>query len=358
MPRNDPLELVRETLAGRPAWLVGGALRDRALGRPTADLDIVIDGDCREAAGMLARAAGKATSFALSEEFGAWRVVARDGSWQIDVESLRGGSLEADLALRDFTVNAVAEPLEGGVPIDPLNGLGDLAAGRLRMAGPRAFVDDPLRVLRMVRIAVELELEPEPETKLCAREQVPGLLTVSPERVFIELRRTLDAPSALRGLGLLDEVGATATVLPELEATRDVQQSHFHHLDVHGHTLAVLERTIALQADPASLLGDRQGEAVAALLAEPLADGLTRGGAMRWGALLHDAAKPLTRAVRAGDGRVTFIGHDAQGAELARELGIAPGPRLGEILEELSRARYAGEIDTRAQALEHARALK
>src|SRR5579864_4245042 len=102
MPRNDARELIRSTLAGRQAWLVGGALRDQARGRPTADLDIVVEGDAGETAGLLARAAGRASSFALSEEFGAWRVVPRDGSWQIDVESLRGDSLAADLALRDF----------------------------------------------------------------------------------------------------------------------------------------------------------------------------------------------------------------------------------------------------------------
>ncbi len=215
MPPNDPRELIRSTLAGRPAWLVGGALRDAARGRPTADLDIVVDGDAGETARTLARAAPRASSFALSEAFGAWRVVARDGSWQIDVESLRGGSLEADLALRDFTVNAVAEPAEGGPRIDPLGGLRDLAEHRLRMAGPRAFIDDPLRVLRLVRVAVELGLEPEPETRLAARAQAPGLSGVSPERVFVELRRIIDAPGAVAGLGLLDDLGATAVVLPE-----------------------------------------------------------------------------------------------------------------------------------------------
>jgi len=108
------LQAARAALAGRTAWLVGGALRDRLLGRPTADLDVVIDGDPADAARVLARACGPAARFALSEEFGAWRVVARDGSWQIDVERLRGESLGDDLALRDFTVNAIAEPLRGG----------------------------------------------------------------------------------------------------------------------------------------------------------------------------------------------------------------------------------------------------
>jgi poly(A) polymerase len=352
----DALNAARAALAGRPAWLVGGAPRDRALGRDVLDVDVVIDGDTAEAARAVARAAGRAACFALSEEFGAWRVVARDRSWQVDVEPLRGGSLEADLALRDFTINAIAEPLAGGEPIDPLGGLADLDDRRLRMAGPSAFADDPLRVLRLVRIAIELDLNPEPSTLAVARAHAGGLDGVSGERVFMELRRILAAPLALRGLELMGDVGATAAVLPELEALRGVEQSRFHHRDVYGHTLEVLDRTIALQGDPAASLEgghgepsgpggradagapDRRatevghsegpanrdaidaaaGQELVALLAEPLADGLTRGEALRWGALLHDAAKPLTRAVRPIDGRVTFIGHDVRGAELAQ----------------------------------------
>jgi poly(A) polymerase len=324
------LQAARAALAGRRAWLVGGAVRDRLLGSETLDLDVVVDGDPAEAARAVASAAGRAACFALSEEFGAWRVVARDSGWQVDVEPLRGGSVEADLAGRDFTINAIAEPIGGGSPIDPLGGLEDLAAGRLRMAGASAFADDPLRVLRLVRIAVELGLEPEVETLRSARAHADALKRVSAERVFMELRRIIAAPQALRGLELMGELGSTAVVLPELEALRGVEQSRFHHSDVYGHTLEVLDQTVALTAawvgdapEPGAvlgagaLLGEHRAE-VAALLAEPLADELTRGDALRWGALLHDAAKPLTREIRPADGRVTFIGHDMRGAELAR----------------------------------------
>jgi poly(A) polymerase len=477
---DDLLELIRAALAGRPAWLVGGAVRDRLLGRDTQDYDVVLDGDPRAAARAIAGAAGRAsvgraTAFALSEEYGGWRVVARDGSWQIDVERLRGDSLEEDLALRDFTVNAIAEPLgepgggaggggRGGAAIDPLGGVEDLAQRRLRVAGPRAFAQDPLRVLRLVRLAVELDFEPDASTRALARTHAAGLSAVAGERVFVELGRILDAPGAVHGLELMGEVGATPVVLPEVDALRDVEQSRFHHLDVYDHTLEALTQTIALQQDPAVLVGGERGRELAALLAEPLADRVTRGGALRWGALLHDAAKPLTREVRPTDGRVTFIGHDALGAqlagevlarlrasarlqahvaalvrhhlrlgflvhepqplarrrvyaylracepvevdvtllsvadrlatrgdraqeaidahlclartmltdalawradgpprplvrgdELARELGVPEGPRLGRLLEELAAARYAGEIATRAQALDHAR---
>jgi poly(A) polymerase len=323
---SEGLRAARTALAGRRAWLVGGAVRDRTLGRSTADVDLVVDGDPAEAARAVARAAGRTPCFALSEEFGAWRVVARDRSWQIDIEPVRGGSLEADLALRDFTVNAIAEPIDGGGPIDPLGGLRDLAAQRLRMAGPGAFADDPLRVLRLVRVAVELDLEPEAATLRCARAHSGALEGVSAERVFMELRRIVAAQGAIRGLRMSGELGATAVVLPELEALRGVEQSRFHHRDVYGHTLEVLDRTIALTAACGSY--GRELEAflsphlaeVGSLLAEPLADEMTRGDALRWGALLHDVAKPLTRDVRPADGRVTFFGHDIRGAEVAREV--------------------------------------
>jgi poly(A) polymerase len=327
----DALEIVRAGLAGRPAWLVGGAVRDRALGRPVADLDVVLDGDPGEGARVIAQAAKRAgvgtACFALSEQFGAWRVVAREGSWQVDVEALRGGSLDADLALRDFTVNAIAEPLDGGAQLDPLGGLEDLHAGRLRLAGSDAFKDDPLRVLRLVRVAVELDLQADSTVLAAAREQAARLLDVSPERVFLELRRVIASPRALRGMETMADLGVTAVVLPELDTTRGVEQSRFHHLDVYGHTLEVLERTIALttagqwsRSEAGAALGVEHSEPLQAILAEPLADGMTRAEALRWGALLHDAAKPATRSVRTLDRRVTFMGHDVLGADLARDV--------------------------------------
>lgn len=334
---SDPLDLARSALNGREAWLVGGAIRDRLLGRPMLDVDVAIDGDPGEAARAIAataRSAGQhAACFALSEEFGAWRVAAPGDAWQIDVEGLRGGSLAADLALRDFTVNAIAEPLGGGEPIDPLGGREDLRLGRLRCASPDAFADDPLRVLRLVRVAVELGLEPDSQTLNLAREQALGLQRISPERVFLELRRILACDRAVQGLAMTEEVGAAAVVLPELVDLRGVQQSRYHHRDVHGHTLEVLERAVALttvtqsagqlerdRREILATLGQESAVAVGSLLREPLADGLTRGEALRWGALLHDAAKPATRAVRPLDRRVTFFGHDVLGAQLARDV--------------------------------------
>jgi len=310
------LQAARAALAGERAWLVGGAVRDRLLGRlPIDDLDLVIDGDVRSAARALARI-GDGTAFALSEAFGAWRVTAPRTGWQVDLMPLAGASIEEDLARRDFTVNALAEPLRGGELVDPDGGLADLEARRLRMVSPAAFDDDPLRVVRLARLACELGLDPEAATVAAARIRAPRLSEVAPERVFAELRRLLVTPAALEGLDLMDRLGVTAAVLPELAAVRGVKQSRFHHLDVYEHTLAVLVELMALEHDPTDAFGELAG-AVSEVLREPLADELTRGQALRLGALLHDVGKPQTRAV-ASDGRVTFRGHDDLGAQQAR----------------------------------------
>ncbi len=316
---SAPLELIRGSLAGTGAWLVGGVLRDELLGiGPAADLDLVIDGDVRGAALALARAAG-AAAFELSGEFGAWRVAARDRSWQADLNPLRGGSLAADLALRDFTVNAIARPLAGGELIDPLGGVDDLGAGRLRLAGAQALSADPLRTLRLVRLTCELGLAPDPATAGAARAAAPGLERVAAERIFGELKRILAGRRAVAALRLARDLGLTAVILPELDAMDGVEQNRFHHRDVAGHTFEALDAMIDLERDPGSLLGDQHAAAISALLAAPLGDELTRGQALRFGVLLHDVAKPQTRGL-APDGRVTFAGHDERGASMAREI--------------------------------------
>ncbi len=315
---KDLVASVREALEGVPAWLVGGAVRDRLLARPTTDLDVVVDGDVRAAARRLARAI-RGAPFELSDAFGSWRVMAADRSWQADLSPLRGGSLQDDLALRDFTVNAMAEPLHGGERVDPHGGASDLAARRLRAVGPRSIADDPLRALRLVRLAAELGLIVEPKTGALARAQAADVAQVAQERVFAELKRILAGDGVVASLSLMDELGLTAAVLPELAELHGVQQSRYHHADVHDHTIEVLEQTLALEADPGALLGAEHAAALRGLLAEPLADDLDRGLALRLGALLHDAAKPATRAQRE-DGSPAFPGHDREGAGLARDV--------------------------------------
>jgi poly(A) polymerase len=300
---------------GTPAWLVGGAVRDRLLGRRTSDFDVVVAGDAAPLARAVARGA-RGHAVELSEAFGAWRVVGRDRCWQLDLMALGGSTIEQDLGRRDLTVNAIAEPLGGGDLVDPFGGIADLEARILRAVSVAAFLDDPLRVVRLARLACELGFEIELGTAEAARAVAPRLPAVSPERVFEELRRLLCADRAPDGIGLLGALGIAAAVLPELAALDGIDQSRFHHLDVLGHTQLVLAETIRIVDDP-ELLGtsDSQASALSALLAAPFANGLTRGQALRFGALLHDIAKPQTRDVT-DEGRVTFIGHDRAGAEL------------------------------------------
>jgi poly(A) polymerase len=310
---SPPLDVLAEL--GERAWLVGGALRDELLGRETTDADVVIDGDVRAVARRLARQV-RAHPFELSEAFGAWRVIASDHSWQVDLMPLMGETLEQDLGRRDLTVNALARRLGGTALIDPFGGCADLRARRLRMVSPHAFSDDALRTLRVARLSAELGFEIERETLTAAAASAPQLGEVAPERVFAELRTIVTGDRALDGLRAMDTIGATASVLPELAALRGVEQSDFHHLDVYDHTLEALARTIELEREPGSVFAEHEGE-LAGVLSEPLANELTRAQALRFGALLHDAAKPATRAVTA-EGRVTFLGHDRLGVQLVR----------------------------------------
>jgi poly(A) polymerase len=297
---------------GEGAWIVGGAVRDAVLGREVTDLDLAVAGDPGAAARAIAKEIGE-HAFELSAEFGTWRVVAQSRGWQIDVTALRGDGIEADLAARDFTIGAVAVPLTGGEPLDPYAGLVDLADKRLRAVGQQSFGDDPLRLLRAPRLAVELELEIEPRTVSLARTAAARAADPAGERQLAELRQLLGGPDPLRGLRLLDELGLTAVVLPELEELRGVEQGPNHHLDVFDHTLAVLEHTLEVEGDLDRFAGERAGE-VAALLEESLADEMNRRTALRFGALFHDIGKPATRAEHAGF--VGFRGHDQVGAEI------------------------------------------
>lgn len=315
---SDPLEVARAALAGGEVHLVGGAVRDRLLGRPLTDLDLVVPGDAAPAAKTLARSAG-GSAFALSDTWGSWRVLAPDRSWQADLTPRRGTTIEADLALRDFTLNAMAEPLAGGVTIDPHGGADDLAAGRLRMVSEQAFVDDPLRTVRLARLSCELRLTAEEQTLAAARRHAGGLERVAGERVFAELKRIVIADEALAGLDLLERAGATAVVLPELCEMHGVEQTRYHHRDVHGHVMEVLEHAMAIERDPGAVLGEEHADGVRALLAQPLGDDLTRGAGLRFGALLHDVAKPATQTPlpRGGHG---FPGHDELGARMSRDV--------------------------------------
>ncbi len=359
-----------EVFAGTPAWIVGGTIRDELLGRPLKDVDVAVGGDPKPLARRLANEV-RGPVFPLSEAFGAWRVLDRRGGRVYDLSPLQGETIEADLALRDFSVNAMALPLDRpvldalagaragpagttllGVPaaagtdasaatrnlIDPLGGLADIERRQLRVLGSAAYAADPLRPLRLVRLAAELGFTVEAQTERLTREAAPRVAEASAERVFAELKRLLLAPGAVAGLTLADRLGLLAAVLPELANLHDVEQSRYHHLDVYGHTIEVLEQLLELEGRLEQRFGAELAPRLGAVLDAPLGDELTRGQALRFGALVHDIGKPDTRDVRP-DGRVTFMGHDARGEQLVRSLcrRLRTSEKLARFLEALTR---------------------
>jgi poly(A) polymerase len=329
-----------------PAWVVGGALRDELLGRPVRDVDVAVRGDPEPVARALASDL-RGPVFRLSETFGAWRVIDRARGRVFDVSPLQAETIEEDLALRDFTVNAMAraaapealteETLPPGELIDPLGGRADLEAGLLRVLGAAAYERDALRPLRLARFAAELGFAPEPETERLTAAAAPRVAEAAGERVFGELRRLVIADGVLEGLALADRLGLLRAVLPELAELHDVEQSGYHHLDVYDHTLEVLEREIELEGRLDELFGPDAAR-LEPILTEPLADELTRAQALRLGALLHDIGKPATREVRP-EGRVTFMGHDRLGEQMVRSVcrRLRTSERLARFLEGLTR---------------------
>jgi putative nucleotidyltransferase with HDIG domain len=320
---------------GDGVWIVGGCLRDVLLGRPVEDVDLAVSGDAAAIAHGLARSRG-AGRFPLSAEFGAWRVHGGTLPYTVDITPLQGGDLAEDLSRRDFTVNAMALPVTGPPDlVDPHGGRADTADRTLRAVGPGAFTADPVRVLRAARIADRAGFTVEARAVALARAAAPSLWATSAERIRDEMFRIAGSSTAWRALGLLDALGGLGVLVPQLEAARGMQQNAYHHRDVLGHTLEVVEHSCRIAADPEPVF---RGDAarLSTLLAEPLADGLTRGQGLVVAALLHDMAKPETREVQA-DGRVTFFHHDRIGAATADEL--------------LTRLRAANRVRAQVRAL-------
>jgi len=314
------IEGLRAPLAvlGDDAWIVGGGLRDALLGRPVADVDIAVAGDPAAAAARLARV-HRASRFPLSSAFGAWRLSGGTLPVQVDITPIQGGSLDADLALRDLTVNAMAVPVAGEPAVwDPHGGRADLQARRLRAVGPGTFVADPVRILRIARLAEQLGFAIDRPSARWAAAATPQLWSKAPERLRDELYRMMCLPRAWSAFETLDGLGGLGALVPELDQARGLDQSEYHHKDVLGHTLEVVEHCCALREDPGVVFRS-DGPAIAAILGEAVADLLTRGQVLALSALLHDMAKPATRG-ELPNGRVTFLHHDRVGAEMAAAL--------------------------------------
>nr|WP_290668267.1 HD domain-containing protein [Ardenticatena sp.] len=319
---EEALALLRHE--GVAAWLVGGYVRDALLNRPSRDADIVVQAEGMHWARRLADAL-EGAFVPLDEENDIGRVVFRtpDGVFIIDVSGMRGGSIEADLVARDFTINALALAAEDGRLVDVTGGYADLNRRVVRMVSPRTFEDDPLRLMRGVRMVATLGFVLEAATMQTMQAHAHRLPAVAAERVRDEFLKIMAVPRAAMHVALLERVGLIDHLLPELAACRDVQQGPPHTLDVYGHTLAVLDALERLWPWTArrDVWQRPWGQ-----YRRPLNDYLHHFIAheqpvwllLKITALLHDIGKPVTRTV-GDDGRVHYYEHEHVGSELAQE---------------------------------------
>jgi len=304
-------------------FVIGGTVRDWLLGRISGDLDITVAHDavvcCRALIAELGGGAFVPLGCAGEE---AGRVV-----WQgltVDFSSFRQGarSIEADLCLRDYTINAMgvslASLLDSSVAlrlIDPLHGLHDLEEKTLR-ACPHAFVADPLRMLRGYRLSATLGFRMEEATKTEIAQHLRLIRKVSVERISHELDLIMASDQARAAMGEMAQSGLLWQIIPDLARGVGMEQPGFHHLDVFHHSLAALGFMEEILADPVRFYPE---------CAARLKDYIALPGMkarLKWAALLHDLGKPVTMAVREDkDGRVTFYGHDQAGKELVLKLG-------------------------------------
>jgi len=296
---EELLRLLEQAAAdlGAQAWVVGGYVRDKLLGRPHTNPDVVVErGDALKLAGRFAELAGAEPPVTF-ERFGTAQVTlpghlvefvnARAESYAPDSRKpdVRPATLDEDLRRRDLTINTLLMDFDGKIH-DPLGGRKDLEARILRTpADPlRTFADDPLRMLRAIRFATDLDFELAPDVMPAMRQMKSRLAppVISVERMADELRRMLTSPRPRLALELLDAGELLEGLLPEVAACRGVRQTGYHTHDVFGHTLLTVERV------PPDLV-------------------------LRLAALFHDIGKPSTATP---DG--AFMGHEIVGADLAR----------------------------------------
>jgi tRNA nucleotidyltransferase/poly(A) polymerase len=327
--------------AGEEAWIVGGAVRDHALGRPIVDVDVAL-AQPQRAARLYARESGGAP-FPLSDRHGAWRVALEDGR-TVDFTPLTE-PIEADLATRDFTINAIAERAGSEQTVDPFNGYGDLAAKRLRAIGESVFQDDPLRLLRGPRLEDELDFRLVPETEALIRRDARLVARPAKERILGELRRiSAEGFKRLADLGLLEPLGGSLELIERAGAAAHpdydlvvVFGENLLKLPISNETRrfarSLLRAERPVDDSPRAIHRFRRAtepwalEALAFLGARELEEAVLR-------AKESEPKKPL---VRGGD------------------LEIPPGPAVGRLLEQIAEERAAGTITTKEEALEYAR---
>ena len=315
--------------------LVGGAVRDALLGHAPNDLDFALPGDAIQVARRVADAL-KAAFYPLDEERGSARVVLtqQGGSrYLLDFAALRGPNIESDLRARDFTINAMAVKVDAPQSLlDPLGGIADLDAKRIRDCSPATFRDDPVRILRAIRLAVALKAKIVLETGQQMRKSAHLLSNVSPERQRNELFRILGGPQPATSLHTLDIVGALPHVLPELAALKGVQQPSPHIYDVWQHSLHTVQELelmldvlgtldhspevgTSLTIGSAVLRLGRYREHINAHLNTELISDRPLRPLLFLAALYHDAGKPVSRGV-SGIGNIHFRGHEQVSAKM------------------------------------------
>jgi tRNA nucleotidyltransferase/poly(A) polymerase len=332
------LETAREILEGEEAWVVGGAVRDELLGRPMVDLDIA----CREPDEAARRYASRSEGapFPLSERHGAWRVALSEDR-TVDFTPLPNG-IHEDLATRDFTINAIARPLAGGDPVDPFGGLGDLDRRILRAVAAGVFRDDPLRLLRAVRLEDELGFRLDAETERLVRANAGLVTRPAGERVLAELFRL-----SAEGFERLDEIGLLAPLGGSVDRLRGLGETtpELRLVAVFGDRLGQLPVSNELRRYAGALLRAKLPQDLSAReihrfrrVTEPWATDAARfaGGG-------DDLERAIEQA-RANDPPAPLLRGD--------ELGLPPGPEIGSWLERIAEERAAGTISTRKEALE------
>ena len=326
---HHPLvQAVRHTAQqrGLPIRLVGGAVRDALLERAPSDFDFVVQGNPVP----LARAVANALAgdfWLMDAERGTARVFVPDepnseASKRIvlDFARCRGNTWDDDLRDRDFSINAIGLDLADGALIDPTHGQIDLARHTLRAASDHALTDDPVRMLRAVRLAHQLDFQIAPDTLTQIRTQHASLSNTSAERARDEFLAILDGAAVVPAVRQLDDLGLLETLVPEVGAMRTCEQSPPHQFAVLAHTFWVMAALAQFMQDGALPCSTLQLEptlldSLRAHFRTPTANA-TRQAIVLLAALLHDNAKPLTRQVNA-EGKTKFPQHEAVGAPIA-----------------------------------------
>ncbi|MHB9134810.1 MAG: CCA tRNA nucleotidyltransferase [Armatimonadota bacterium] len=312
IPRSEDLLAAKASLHV-PAWIVGGVVRDLLFDRLPLDVDITTQYPEPLARRFAEIVGGHVVP--MDEERGIWRI-AISGLQYFDFCRFRDGDIIGDLHGRDFTINAIALALPGngdpGGALDPFHGIDDLNAGVLRMVSPRAFRDDPVRVLRAFRFLSGLNLTIEDDTWEALREQVPNLTEPAPERLLAEWWKLCAGANAARAIARMDEAGALDRLFPELRETKGVTQNVYHHLDVFEHQMLATAHMDHFLQHPAEILQDLEP------FFAPVITDDHRRARLVFLALIHDIGKAATRTIE--HGKVHFYGHEVSGAEMASVL--------------------------------------